>query len=83
VDYRYDPFVKYEIINVDGYEYRVQNIDDILYWKALYAVKGIEKHYKDLVHINNYYRNLVSDKRLFINYAFCKRYERFMSELPF
>lgn len=42
-----------DLISHDGFIYRVSKKEDILFYKLLYALKGIEKHKNDLITIIN------------------------------
>lgn len=38
----------FDIILFENFSYNVSKLDDIIFWKKIYASKGVEKHIKDL-----------------------------------
>lgn len=51
IDLRISPEPTYCIIKFEGVTYNVSLLEDILYWKKKYAIRGSEKHYKDIENI--------------------------------
>lgn len=41
----------YDVIEFKGFKYNVARVEEILFWKKIYAAKGVEKHADDLITI--------------------------------
>lgn len=48
LDLRICPEPSFEVTKYDGHSYNVSKLRDILYWKKLYAKRGVNKHLEDL-----------------------------------
>lgn len=44
-------FIGWDVIEYDGYKYRVSKLNDIYFFKAKYAMNGVEKHIDDFITI--------------------------------
>jgi hypothetical protein len=58
LDIRINYEFSFEKIIFEGYEYNVTKIDEILFWKKIYAAKGSKKHIDDLITIETGIRPL-------------------------
>ncbi len=48
IDIRVNPEPSFEVIELNGQNYNVSKLRDILFWKKKYANKGVSKHEYDL-----------------------------------
>lgn len=48
IDVRINYLLAFDLIEFEGYRYRVAKVDEILFWKTLYANNGSRKHIDDL-----------------------------------
>lgn len=58
LDIRINYEFSFDIIEFEGYKYNVTKVDEILFWKKMYAAKGSRKHINDLITIETGVRPL-------------------------